>query len=137
MATHTDTASVTYGALERILNKKILDLLCPVGKDLILSYDLGSDYATKLAAMFPGTTWSGKTTVKCGSIKADGALFLNVEENLSFVSQLYLSEDAKLPNNYPGVFMPNVSSGFGINKKLHYNSGLTLSNTQYWYHRTA
>lgn len=135
MATHTDTASVTYGALERILNKKILDLLCPVGKDLILSYDLGDDYATKLAAMFPGTTWSQKTTLSCGDIINNGALVVKgTDTGNEALSTLTVSisprttESLKAFNNSYDKTMSGLTA---------YHSGLTLDSQLYLYHRSA
>lgn len=131
MATHTDTASVTYGKLSELLaaeKKAWLDVICPAGKDLILAHDLGTNYATILANLFPGTTWSQKTTVKCGDIIASGSIMFRNPNEVD-------SEDPKQLT----IYKPKTAGTIQVSasKDLLYAAGLTLNKTQYWYRRSA
>lgn len=67
------------------------------------------------------------TTVKCGNISEDGQLKFWAN---NFVSSNVIKSFGDTKNEF------TLYNDIG-DSDLHYKGGLTLSNTQYWYRRTA
>lgn len=144
MATHTDTASVTYGKLSELLaaeKKAWLDVICPAGKDLILSYNLeqhpevgpGKKYPTWqdfLAAKFPGTTWSGKTTNICVRTRDGNHIYYKNERNTTIILQQHNKNNTSMAF---ARFITPDGSDIGNESNVYLQDKLTL----YYYTRLS